>query len=101
MGNVGTQQTFFVAASTDLERAEIMMKRIREQLESGIGFKAAGVLKVSATAVLLPSREDGGPLEELVRAVADRITETAMVALVSKTDSEGAKQAQKCNERPN
>ena len=87
MGNVGTSQTFFVAASTDLERAEVMMKRIREQLENGTGFKAAGALKVSATAVLLPSRQDGGPLEELVRAVADRITETAMVALVSKTDS--------------
>ena len=43
-----------MAASTDLERAEIMMKRIREQLEAGAGFKAAGVLKVSATAVPLP-----------------------------------------------
>jgi hypothetical protein len=90
MGNTGTNETFFVAASTDLERAQVMMKRIREQLEAGAGFKAAGVLKVSATAVLLPSTGDGKPLEELVRAVADRITETAMLPLVSKPDPESA-----------
>jgi signal transduction histidine kinase len=90
MGSVGTSETFFVAASTDLERAEIMMKRIREQLEAGAGFKAAGVLKVSAAPVLLPSREDGRPLEELVQAVAEWITATAMLAIGSKPDPESA-----------
>ncbi len=89
-GSTGTRETFFVAASTDLERAEIMMKRIREQLEAGAGFKDAGVLKVSASEVLLPSREDGRPLEELVKAVAERISETAMLALGSKPDPESA-----------
>jgi signal transduction histidine kinase len=81
MGNAGTNETFFVAASTDLERAEIMMKRIREQLEAGTGFKAAGVLKVSASAVLLPFDEDGKSVEERVQLLADRITETAMLRL--------------------
>ena len=89
MGNAGTNEIFFVAASTDLERAEIMMKRIREQLEAGTGFKAAGILKVSATTVLLPSPGDG-KLEDLVQVVADRITETAMLALASKPDPENA-----------
>jgi hypothetical protein len=83
MGNTGTSETFFVTASTDLERAEVMMKRIREQLEAGAGFKAAGFLKVSATAVLLPSAEDGKSLEGRVQAVADRVTEMAMLALAS------------------
>ena len=83
-------ETFFVAASTDMERAEIMMKRIREQLEAGAGFKGMGILKVSATAVELPSREEGKPLAELVGVVADRITETVMLALGSKTDPEPA-----------
>ncbi|MGB6679159.1 MAG: HAMP domain-containing sensor histidine kinase, partial [Terriglobales bacterium] len=73
-GSVGLSETFFAAASTDLERAEIMMKRIREQLEAGAGFKAAGLLKVSSTAVALPSAEDG-PLETLLQTTADRITE--------------------------
>lgn len=66
------------------------MKRIREQLEAGAGFKAAGIVKVSATAVSLPPTGDGKPLEELVQAVADRITETTMLALGSKPDSENA-----------
>jgi phosphoserine phosphatase RsbU/P len=84
-GNTGTRATFFVVASTDLERAEIMMKRIREQL--GPILKVAGVLKVSAMEVPLPSAGDGKPLEDLVQAVADQITETAMLALASKQDS--------------
>lgn len=84
MGNTETKETFFVAASTDLEGAEIMMKRIREQLEAGAGFKATGLLEVSATAVLLPSTRDGKPLEALVQEVVDQIVETAMLALASK-----------------
>jgi signal transduction histidine kinase len=81
LGNHGPNETLFVAASTDLDGAEIMMKRIREQLEAGAGFKAAGRLKVSATAVPLPSREDARTLPELVKAVADRVTEMVMIAL--------------------
>jgi len=85
-GNVGPTETFFVAASTDLERVEIMMKRIREQLEVGAGFKNAGVLKVSATAVLLPSTEDDKTLEGLVEAVADQIMEMAQLAVDLRAD---------------
>ena len=70
---------------TDVERATIMMNRIRGQLEAGAGFKAAGALKLSATAVPLPSPEDARPLEDRVQVVADRITEMAMKALASKT----------------
>jgi signal transduction histidine kinase len=85
-GNVGPTETFFVAASTDLERVEIMMKRIREQLEVGAGFKNAEVLKVSATAVLLPSTEDDKTLEGLVEAVADQIMEMAQLAVDLRAD---------------
>lgn len=84
MGNTGTNETFFVVASTDLEGAEVMMKRIREQLEDVAGFKASCVLKMSATAVTVPSTRDGKPLEALVQEVADQIAETAMFALPSK-----------------
>jgi len=83
-GSVGLNETYFVAASTDLERAEIMMKRIREQLEAGAGFKAAGALKVSASAIPLPAMEDGKELKDLVQAVADRVTEMGIAALASK-----------------
>ena len=90
MGIVGTSETFFVAACTDVERASIMMTRIRGQLEAGAGFKAVGALKISATAVPLPSREDARPLADRVQAVADRITEMAMKALASKPSPEAA-----------
>ncbi len=99
LGNTGTSETFFVAASTDLDRAEVMMKRIREKLAAGAGLKAAAVLKVSATAVPLPSTEDGKPLEELVQAVADRITEMAMLALASKPAPESANGHIKCSKK--
>jgi hypothetical protein len=88
-GNVGLNETFFVAASTDLTRAEIMIKRIREQLEIGAGFKAAGLVKVSATAVALPSAEDG-PLETLVQKTADRITEMVLLTLGEKLPAPSA-----------
>jgi|HubBroStandDraft_5_1064220.scaffolds.fasta_scaffold52457_2 sigma-B regulation protein RsbU (phosphoserine phosphatase) len=77
MGSSGDTETFFVAASTDLAGAEIMMKRIREQLAAAQGFKAAGLLNISACAVPLPSTNSGGSLEALVQAVADTITEMA------------------------
>jgi signal transduction histidine kinase len=89
-GNVGFSEILLVAASTGLEGAEIMMKRIREQVEAGAGFKAAGVLKVSASAVPLPSAEDGRALEDLVQAVADRVTEMGILALGSKAIPENA-----------
>jgi signal transduction histidine kinase len=79
-GNAASGETFFVAASTDLEGAEIMMKRIREQLEAGAGFKAAGRVKVSARAVPLPALTEGKSLEELVQAVAERIAEMSISA---------------------
>ncbi len=88
-GNVGFSETLFVAASTDLERAAVMMKRIREQLEASAGFKAAGLLKVSASAVPLPAQGDGKALPELVQAVADRITEMAILGMDLKPVPEG------------
>ena len=87
-GSVGPNETFFVAASTDLERVEIMMKRIREQIEAGAGFKTAGVLRVSATAVTLPSAVENTMLEGLVQTVAERITEMAQLTLASKASPE-------------
>jgi len=89
-GNIGTSKIFLVAASTDLPGAEVMMKRIREQLAMGAGFKGAGLLKVSASSVPLPSTETGKTLEALVQAVADQLTEMAMLRLASRQSHESA-----------
>jgi len=64
------------------------MKRIREQVGASAELKACGTLRVSAKAVDLPSPDDGKTLEQMVQAVADRITEMAMVELTSKESLE-------------
>jgi hypothetical protein len=88
-GKVGLGENLFVAASTGLEGAEIMMKRIREQLQGAEGFNAAGYVKVSATAVTMPPRDAAKPLEELVKTVADRVAEMALAALAAKPSIQG------------
>jgi signal transduction histidine kinase len=79
--NADSQQTLFVAASTDLARAEIMMKRIREQLEGNTDLKTGGRVQISATAVRTPPGQNGDqPLEVRVQGVADSITEQITLA---------------------
>lgn len=74
-GNSYPRETIFVAASADLAHAEIMMKRIREQLEGNADLENSGTAKVSATAVSLPPIQSQS-LDTLVQAVADDILET-------------------------
>jgi signal transduction histidine kinase len=83
-GTLGTSETFFITASTDLDGAKVMMKRIREQLEAGGGFNAACLFNLSAGIVPLPSNEEGEPLSDRVRAVADRISEMMILAHVQR-----------------
>jgi predicted aspartyl protease len=87
MTTAGPEQTFFVVASTDLPRAEIMMARIREQLGKLPDLKATGDLEVSASAVTLPNPAAGHTLEEQVREVAERVTEMARLALSEERNS--------------
>ena len=86
-GKVGPSENLFVAASTGLEGAEVMMKRIRGQLEAAEGFKAAGRVKISATPVTMPAGNAAKSLEELVQIVADHVAEMAMAALCAKPSS--------------
>jgi signal transduction histidine kinase len=87
MSNTGAMQTFFVVASTDLNRAEIMMTRIREQLGKHPDLHGTGDLEVSASAVALPDPAAGRSLEDQVREVAERVTEMARAALPEKRHS--------------
>jgi signal transduction histidine kinase len=78
--DAGPKQTYFVVASTDLERAEIMITRIREQLEKCGDLKTSGSLTVSATKISLPG-QDSGSLEQQVQEVANSVTEMIRSAL--------------------
>lgn len=78
MVSSGGDQTFFVVASTDMDRVSIMTTRIREQLEKVAGLQASGELMLAASAVTIPNPAE--PLEKQVREVADRVTEMMQLA---------------------
>jgi len=85
MATPGPEQTFLVVASTNMDRVQIMMTRIREQLEKIPDLKANGELALSAAAVTLPDPAD--PLEKQVQDIAHRVTEMARFALGVKQNS--------------
>ena len=74
MGTSGAAETFFVVASTDLQRSGIMITRIREQLERVTDLKNKCTLTVTTVPVELPSGILGETLERQVQTVADCIT---------------------------
>ncbi len=88
MTAAGPGQSYFVVASTDLDRAEIMMARIRGQMEKLPDLKASGDFEVSASAVPLADFSGANSLEAMsldkqVAAVADRVTEMVRAAVAT------------------
>jgi len=77
----GPTRSYFVMASTDLGRAEIMMSRIRGQMAKMPELIANGEFEVSAAAVPLPNLLAASTLEEQVAAVAERVTEMVRVSV--------------------
>jgi signal transduction histidine kinase len=91
MGTAGPTETFFVVASTDLERAGIMNTRIREQLEKIPGLKEKGALTISAVPVDVQPAP-GQSLEQQIQAAADCISGMVMSRLESNRSSRDGKQ---------
>jgi signal transduction histidine kinase len=86
MTAAGADETFLVVASTDLERAEIMMTRIREQLGRVAGLDGTGELQVSALAVPLPDPGTNPSLQDQVQEVACTVGEMVRTVLGGKQD---------------
>jgi hypothetical protein len=84
MGNSGAVETFFVVASTGMERIGIMMDRIREQVGALPQLKASGILRVTAEPIPGPPAADPRTLEQQVWGVADYATEIIQQGLWSK-----------------
>jgi hypothetical protein len=105
MGTSGKTETFFVVASTDLQRSGIMTTRIREQLDRLSDLKAKCSLTISTVPLELPSgspasdnRASDKPasarqasdkqgetppeqtLEQQVQCVADRVTQMILTS---------------------
>jgi signal transduction histidine kinase len=77
-------ETFFVVASTDMERVGILMDRIRSQVGALPGLKANGTLRVTAEKIPTPCATDSGTLEQQVRGIADHVTEIIQQSLEHK-----------------
>jgi signal transduction histidine kinase len=75
MGTSGAAETFFVAASTDLQHSGVMTARIREQLERVPDLKSKCTVTISAVPVELPAQKAGESLEQQVQTVADCLTQ--------------------------
>ena len=84
MGTSGTSETFFVVASTDLEGAKIMTKRIGEQLERRKDVKSEYTLKISTVAINFPQPSDVATLEDQVQSLADHVTQAILASLEQK-----------------
>jgi len=84
MGASGPVETFFVVASTDMERVNTMMDRIRDQVGGLPKLKASGTLRVTAEAVPAPPVDGSMTLEQQVWNVADYVTGIIQMGLGSK-----------------
>jgi hypothetical protein len=80
MSKSGPGETFFVVASTDMQRVNIMLTRVREQIGALPQLQATGTVQVTAQPVgleglFMESEKPPMKLEERVQQVADRVTE--------------------------
>jgi signal transduction histidine kinase len=74
MGTSGATETFFVVASTDVQRAGVMTARIREQLERVAELQSKCTVTISTLPIELPA-ERGETLDRQVQTVADCVNE--------------------------
>jgi len=75
MESSGAGETLFVVASTDMEKVNIMMDRIRDQIGALPKLKASGTLRVTAEPIPGPPAADPRTLEQQVWGVADYVTD--------------------------
>jgi hypothetical protein len=71
----GATERLFIVASTDMEKVNIMMDRIREQVGALPKLKASGTLLVTAEEIPRAPAADPRTLEQQVWGVADYVTE--------------------------
>jgi hypothetical protein len=81
MGMAGPTETFFVVASTDVERAGVMAMRVRDQLDRIAGLKSLGKLTIMTVPIVPAAASPGETLEQQVQRLADRVNEIVIRAL--------------------
>jgi hypothetical protein len=74
MGAAGAAETFFVVASTDMQRAGVMTARIREQLERVAELQSKCMVTISTLPIELPA-EHGETVDLQVQTLTDCVNE--------------------------
>ncbi len=97
MGTSGTSETFFIVASTDLQRSGIMTTRIREQLEQIEHLKDKCTVAISAFPIEAPasSADESVEQEKQVQSLADCVTQMILRSMERKhlSDAKSGKQS--------
>jgi signal transduction histidine kinase len=83
MATNGPADAFYVVASTDMERVNIMIKRILEQIGALAHLRATGTVQAAARPVLLPNLEQTTAIDQQVQLVADSVSEMVIRDLSS------------------
>ena len=79
LGNSTRGETYAIVASADKYGADILLKRVRGQLERSPTLQASSLFRVSTISVPLSSQKPADtPLLKLVQEVADSINETLL-----------------------
>ncbi len=95
MGATGSAETFFVVASTDLERSTVMITRIREQLERIPGVNTKGALNLSASPI--DPVPEAGPLTQQVQTLAAQVGASILQSMSGKQMYAKSKQTSDAN----
>lgn len=83
MGSSGAAESFYVLASTDLQRSGIMTTRIREQLEKIPDIRTKCAISISTLPVALGSMENQS-LDEQMQTVASSVSEMVLASMERK-----------------
>ena len=75
MATNGPEDTFYIVASTDMGRVNIMTTRIVEQISVLTHLKATGTIRATAREIRFPAEMQDKTLEQQVEQVAERVTE--------------------------
>ncbi len=81
MATNGPEDTFYVVASTDVERVSIMITRIVEQIGSLTHLKATGTIRATARQVTFSAETQDKTLGQQVGLVAERVTQMVLADL--------------------
>jgi len=74
MGSNGQAETFFVVAATDMERVNIMITRVLEQIGVLPHLKSTGTVRATAQPVAVEASAQYQALEQQVGAIAETVT---------------------------